>query len=184
MENSNMLKKILFFSLFIILVSCSSGSKLVQKNVIKTGMTKNDLDIVLAYRTFWDQVNVPNAYREYFRQQKKEILAPDKKNKDIYYVFKNVNKPMKCGWILCNSGDGFLDKTFSNYNDASSYILGSSKEPKKTVSIEDNGKISEISTNRGNGTFVNDLGSLIEAYKSGKITKKEFDKKKDAILSE
>ena len=50
--------------------------------------------------------------------------------------------------------------------------------------IQDNGKISEISTNRGNGTFVNDLGSLIEAYKSGKITKKEFDKKKDAILSE
>ena len=41
-------------------------------------MTKNDLDIVLAYRTFWDQVNVPNAYREYFRKQKKEILAPDK----------------------------------------------------------------------------------------------------------
>ena len=40
--------------------------------------------------------------------------------------------------------------------------------------IEDKGKISEISTNRGNGTFVNDLGSLIEAYKSCKITKKEL----------
>ena len=179
-----MQNKIIFCLIFFLLASCSSGSKLVQKNVIKTGMTKTELDIVLAYRTFWDQVNVPNAYREYFRKQKKEILAPDKKNKDIYYVFKYVNKPMKCGWIFCNSGDGLLDKTFTNYADASSYILGSSKEPKKTVSIEDNGKISEISTNRGNGTFVNDLGSLIEAYKSGKITKKEFNKKKDAILSE
>ncbi len=184
MKNLNMLKKIFLCSIFIFLVSCSSGSKLVQKNIIKTGMTKNDLDIVLAYRTFWDQVNVPNAYREYFRKQKKEILAPDKKNKDIYYVFKNVNRPMKCGWILCNSGDGFLDKTFSNYVDASSYILGTSKKPKKTVSIEDNGKISEISTKRRNGTLVSDLGSLIESLKSGKISQEEFDKKKEELLSE
>ena len=95
---------------FIILTSCATGSSLVDKNIIKPGMTKLDLNFVLAYRTFWDQVSIPTAYREYFPSQKKEILAPDKKNKDVYYVFKNVYRPVKCGWILCDEGDGTLDK--------------------------------------------------------------------------
>ena len=177
-------QKLKHLLIILALGSCATGSTLVEKNIIKPGMTKNDLDGVLAFRSFLDQVAVPTAYREYFSNERKEILAPDKKNKDIYYVFKNVNKPMKCGWILCNSGDGFLDKTFSNYVDASSYILGTSKKPKKTVSIEDNGKISEISTKRRNGTLVSDLGSLIESLKSGKISQEEFDKKKEELLSE
>ena len=71
---------------FIILTSCATGSSLVDKNIIKPGMTKLDLNYVLAYRTFWDQITVPTAYREYFQSQKKEILAPDKKIK-IFIMF-------------------------------------------------------------------------------------------------
>ena len=96
-------------------------------------MTKGDLDFVLAYRSFWDQVNIPTAYREYFSNERKEILAPDKTDKDIYYVFRNVFQPVKCGWLMCNSGDGTLDKTFSNYSDAVNYVTGAKKNQKKQL---------------------------------------------------
>ena len=147
-------------------------------------MTKLDLNFVLAYRSFWDQVSVPLAYREYFFEQKKEILAPDKKNKDIYYVFKNVYKPMTCGWLLCKEGDGTLEKTFTNYTQAVKFVTGENKEPKKTISIEQDGKTEEIPSADADKSVVNDLAQLIEDYKSGKISKSEFETKKKQILSE
>lgn len=170
--------------IFVICVSCATGSSLVNKNIIKPGMTKLDLNWILASRTFWDQITVPTAYREYFPSQKKEILAPDKKNKDIYYVFKNVYKPVKCGWVLCNEGDGVLDKTFFNYSGAIQYVTGDVKKPKKTISIEENGKVAVIPSGSKKGTMVSDLGNLIESFKSGKISKQEFEKRKEEILSE
>ena len=85
-------------------------------------------------RSFWDQITVPTAYREYFKDQRKEILAPDKKNKDIYYVFKNVYQPVTCGWILCKEGNGTLERTFSNYTKAVKFVTGENKEPKKRKS--------------------------------------------------
>ena len=173
-----------FIGLLFLLTACASGSSLVEKNVIKPGMTKLDLNFVLAYRSFWDQVAVPLAYREYFVEQKKEILAPDKKNKDIYYVFKNVYKPMTCGWLLCKEGDGTLEKTFTNYTQAVKFVTGENKEPKKTISIKQDGKTEEIPSGDSDKSVVNNLAQLIEDYKSGKISKSEFETKKKQILSE
>ena len=173
-----------FIGLLFLLSACATGSSLVEKNVIKPGMTKLDLNFVLAYRSFWDQVSVPLAYREYFFEQKKEILAPDKKNKDIYYVFKNVYKPMTCGWLLCKEGDGTLEKTFTNYAQAVKFVTGENKEPKKTISIEQDGKTEEIPSTDADKSVVKDLAGLIEDYKSGKISKEQFETKKKQILSE
>ena len=122
-----------FIGLLFLLTACATGSSLVEKNVIKPGMTKLDLNFVLAYRSFWDQVSIPLAYREYFFDQKKEILAPEKKNKDIYYVFKNVYKPMTCGWLLCKEGDGTLEKTFTNYTQAVKFVTGKKKTLKNYI---------------------------------------------------
>ena len=176
--------KIIFIGLLFLLSACASGSSLVEKNIIKPGMTKLDLNFTLSYRSFWDQVSVPTAYREYFVEQRKEILAPDKKNIDIYYVFKNVNQPMTCGWLLCKEGDGTLEKTFNNYTKAVKFVTGKNKDPKKTISIEQDGKIEEIPSDASNKSVVNDLGRLIEDYKSGKISKEQFETKKKQILSE
>ena len=73
-------------SILLFLSSCATGSSLVERNIIKPGMTKGDLDFVLAYRSFWDQVNIPTAYREYFSNERKEILAPIKQIK-IFTMF-------------------------------------------------------------------------------------------------
>ena len=142
-------------------------------------MSKLDLNWVLAYKTFWDQVSVPTAYREYFAHYKKEILAPDKKNKDIYYVFRNVNRPVSCGWLLCNEGDGYLDKTFSNYTDAVKYITGEKKKPKKTITIVEDDKETEVPSD---DDMIEKLSKLAEDYQSGKITEEEFKSKKTEIL--
>jgi len=171
-------------SILLFLSSCATGSTLVEKNIIKPGMTKGDLDFVLAYRSFLDQVNIPTGYREYFSNERKEILAPDKADKDIYYVFRNVYQPVKCGWLMCNSGDGILDKTFSNYSDAVNYVTGVKKKPKQTITIEENGQVAEIPVNSKKGTVFSDLSGLIESFKSGKISREEFEERKKQILDE
>tara|TARA_Y100001970_G_scaffold284438_2_gene401812 strand:- start:664 stop:1197 length:534 start_codon:yes stop_codon:yes gene_type:complete len=176
------MKKLLFVTLFF-LYSCSTGSQLVEKKIIKPGMTKLDVNFILSYRTFWDQISVPTAYREYFSKEKKEILAPDKKNKDIYYVFRNVYQPVTCGWVLCKEGDGILDKTFSNYSMAAKYVTGEKKEPKKSLTIVENDTTQEVNfVAESKETVVDELSKLINEYKSNKITKEEFDRRKEEIL--
>ena len=147
-------------------------------------MTKLDVNWALYTKAFWHQILIPTAYREYFSNEKKEILASDRKNKDIYYVFKNVYQPVKCGWVLCKEGDGILDKTFSNYSEAVKYATGKKKEPKKSLTIVENNETEEINfaADGNQETIVNDLSKLIEDYKSGKITKEEFNRQKAEIL--
>ncbi len=147
-------------------------------------MSKLDINWILYTKAFWHQILIPTAYREYFSNKKKEILANDSKNKDIYYVFKNVYQPVKCGWVLCKEGDGILDKTFSNYSEAVKYVTDKYKKPKKSLTIIENNKIQKINfaADGGEESIVNDLSKLIEDYKSGKITKEEFNRQKAEIL--
>ena len=147
-------------------------------------MTKFEVDWVLYTKAFWHQILLPTSYREYFAKERKEILANDKKIKDIYYVFRNVNTPVKCGWMLCKEGDGILDKTFSSYSEAVKYVTGEKKEPKKSLTIVENNETEEINfaADGNQETIVNDLSKLIEDYKSGKITKEEFNRQKAKIL--
>ena len=56
-------------------------------------MTKGDLDFVLALDRFGIKL-IYQVYREYFSNERKEILALDKTDKDIYYVFRNVFQPV------------------------------------------------------------------------------------------
>ena len=174
----------LLLIILIFVYSCSTGSQLTQKDKIKPGMSKLDINWTLYTKAFWHQILIPTAYREYFSNEKKEILASDRKNKDIYYVFKNVYRPVKCGWVLCKEGDGILDKTFSNYSEAVKYATGKKKEPKKSLTIVENNKTEEINfaADENQETIVDDLNKLIEDYKAGKISKEEFDKQKEKIL--
>ena len=91
---------------------------------------------------------------------------------------------MTCGWLLCKEGDGTLEKTFTNYTQAVKFVTGENKEPKKTILIEQDGKTEEIPSSNSDKSVVNDLAALIEDYKSGKITKSEFENKKKQLLSE
>ena len=63
-------------------------------------MTKLDVNFELSYRSFWDQITVPTAYREYFKDQRKEILLENKiyeklsdlkKEKEIFEDHNNIS---------------------------------------------------------------------------------------------
>ncbi|MDC0408053.1 DMAP1-binding domain-containing protein [Candidatus Pelagibacter sp.] len=171
-------KVISIFTFFIFLSGCSSGTKVVNSNKIKPGMSKDKVNLVLYVNAMMDQITIPQSYREYFSSEKKEILGDDKGK--VYYVFKNVYTPVKCGILLCTAGDGILEKTFFSYSDARKFVKGQEIikiEPKTTVSIENNGQINEVET-----ADIDKLQTLIKDFESGKITEEEFNNKKSEII--
>ena len=81
--------KVIFLFIFTILVaSCSTGTKVVNSDKIKPGMTKIDVEWVLASRAIIHQAALPAGYREYFSDSKKEILSDERKQ--VYYVYTLV----------------------------------------------------------------------------------------------
>ena len=174
-----LLKIISVLSFLIFLSGCfSSGAKLVNSNKIKPGMTKIDVEWVLASRALMYQAALPEGYREYFSSSRKEILS-DEQNQ-VYYIYKNVYTPVKCGFLMCDLGDGILEKTFFNYSDARKFIKGEEKikiMPKTTVTIENNGQSNEVESED-----IIKLQVLIKDFESGKITEEEFIAKKSKII--
>tara|TARA_Y100000590_G_C15256172_1_gene839422 strand:- start:49 stop:624 length:576 start_codon:yes stop_codon:yes gene_type:complete len=175
-------KKILILPFVFLLTACATPDNLIKENKIRSGMSKYDVDDVIIFRSFWNQIFIPEAYREYFPKEKKEILSGT--GKHVYYVFRNVDTKVKCGWLLCEYGNGILDKTFTNYKDAVNYIvddekIAAKKEPKKTITITENNVETEVPDD--NDTM-KQLTKLMDDYKSGKISKEEFTSKKTEIL--
>ena len=171
-------KFIIILPILLFLNNCSTGAKVVDSNKIKPGMTKLDVEWVLSYTAINYQAAIPTGYREYFSNLKKEILADEKKQ--VYYVYKNVFTPVTCGFLLCNLGDGVLEKTFFDYSDARNFIKGKEETkivPKNTITIENNGQLDEIDR----ADIVN-MQSIIEDLENGKITEEEFNIKKSEIL--
>ena len=141
-------------------------------------MSKDKVNIILYVNAMMDQITIPQSYREYFNTEKKEILGDDKGN--VYYVFKNVYIPVKCGILLCIAGNGVLEKIFFDYNQAREFIKGEEIlkiKKKKTVTIETNGVSNEIET-----ADIENLQSIIKDYEGGIITEEEFNIKKSEIL--
>ena len=171
--------KVIFLFIFTILVaSCSTGTKVVNSDKIKSGMTKIDVEFVLSFTAINYQAGIPTGYREYFSNLKKEILADEKKQ--VYYVYKNVFTPVTCGFLLCNLGDGILEKTFFDYSDARNFVKGKEDikiEPKSTITIESNGQLDEVDS-----ADIVKLQSLIKDFESEKITEEEFNKRKLEII--
>ena len=176
-------EKFLIFPFIFLIVACASPDSLIKKNKIRPGMNKVDVESAIVFGSFWNQIFIPEAYREYFSKERKEILSGT--GKHIYYVFRNVNTKVKCGWMLCEYGDGILDKTFKNYKDAVNYIIddkeiAAKKEPKKTITIVENNTETEISED---DEMMKKLSKLMEDYKNGKISKEEFSSKKAELLN-
>ena len=175
-------RKILILPFIFFLTACATPTELVKKNKIRPGMNKYEIDNVLIFKSFWNQLFIPEGYREYFFKEKKEILSGT--GKHIYYVFKNVNTKVTCGWLLCDYGNGILDKTFTNYRDAVNHIIddekiAAKKEPKKTITIVEDNIETEVPEDE---EMMKQLSKLMKDYKSGKISKEEFTSKKTEIL--
>lgn len=175
-------KKLSLFILLFFLTACfASNNRLVSSGKIYPGMNKYELNFIFAYQSILENPLLPLSYREYFNKERMEILSDDN-DRNIYYVFKNVNQPVTCGWIICKFGDGVLDDTFYNYNLAVNHIKKTTNQEyisKKTVTIQENNK--NIEVNKSEDTL-SKLKKASDDYRSGKITEAEFEKIKEDIL--
>jgi len=175
-------KVILLITFSLVLSGCfASSQKLVDANKIRVGMTKYRVNSVFAFQSIFENPLLPLSYREYFAAEKKEILSDDN-NRNVYYVFSNVNTQVTCGWVMCDFGDGRLSRIFTNYNDAVNYIKKTntnSKKPKKTLTIKQNGQSKEISND---SSVMSQIKKLSKDYKDGKITEEQFEEGKTEIL--
>lgn len=173
---------LLLFVIFFI-SACAAPTSLIKDNKIRPGMSKVDVENAIIFGSFWNQIFIPEAYREYFPKEKKEILSGT--GKKVFYIFNRVDTPVQCGWLLCKYGNGYLEKTFTSYSEAISYVvndekIASEKKPKKTITIIEDNVETEVPDDE---KMLQKLNELVKDYKSGKITEEEFISKKTELLN-
>ena len=163
-------RKILILPFIFFLTACTTGSQIIGSGDVRVGINKSELQSLLFKSYPSEDPFIPGGDSNMFYKENKEIINGSAKT--VFYVFRNVTKPVKCGWILCKEGNGYLEKWFYSYSEARDYVtkkeLPKVKAQKKIV-IKDK-------------DVVNALNKLIEDYKSGKINKEEFSSKKADIL--
>jgi len=172
----NLLKSMFLTSLIIALTSCVTGSSVISKGNVYTGMSKSDLRGKLLRTYMGDDPFLPNEHKSSYDSSKKiEIIWGSSAN--VFYVFENVYKPITCGIILCNEGNGVLKSWHFTLGDARSSL-----NTKKKIVQKKQPKISVSSNSNLNVDYIKELNKLIDDLESGKITQKEFNTKKNKIL--
>ena len=96
------------------------------KKLINERYSKNNLGNLPNSAAFFSDRN--EVINDNYQLKNKEILGDDKGR--VYYVFKNVTTPVSCGWLMCLPGNGYLEKTFFNYQEAVKFVTGDNKEKK------------------------------------------------------
>jgi hypothetical protein len=173
------LKKIFydrFYLIFFIFISaCATGQSLISQNNIYIGMNKNQLRNVFLTSYLSEDPFLNDSFNRFYSNQNKEILAGS--SQSVFFVFKNVTKPLKCGFLLCDYGNGTLESYHFNYNQAVDSIIQSNQ--KNTSTVKNNTK---TTTDPIKGDTLQQLLELSRDFKSGKISKQEFESKKAEIL--
>ncbi len=162
-------RKILGLSFVFFLAACTTGSQKISSGDVRSGMSKGELRTALSMTYPSEDPFLTSGISKMFYNENKEIIYGSAQT--VFYVFRNVTKPIKCGWI-CDYGNGYLEKWFYSYSDAANYIT-----KKKTPKVKAKKKI--ITKDKD---VVDNLNKLIEEYQSGKISKEEFTSKKAEIL--
>ena len=163
-------KKILLLPFVFFLVSCATGSQIISSGDILIGMTKQELrnQLFISYPS--EDPFMSGSTSKMFYKQNKEIISGS--SQTVFYVFRNVTKPVKAGWVITDNGNGQLEKWFYSYIDAKNFI-----EKKEKTIIKTTKK-----TITKDKDVVDNLNKLVEEYKAGKISKEEFASKKAEIL--
>ena len=163
-------------SLIITLTSCVTGSSVVSKGNVYSGMSKSDLRGKLLRTYTGDDPFLKSEHKNLYDSSKKiEIIWGSSAN--VFYVFENVYKPMTCRTFTCDYGSGSLKSWHFTLADARSSL-----NTKKKIVQKKQPKISVSSNSNLNVDYIKELNKLIDDLESGKITQKEFNTKKNKIL--
>ena len=165
----------------LFIIGCTSGTKIISDNKLQQGLSKNQFGTKFFMASPKHYIYIPEAGRLYDGSTKTEILWS--LSKDYYYVFNNVTRPVSCGKIICDRGNGNFETYFTSITQAKSYIDKKyrNKATIKEIKKEFPKKTLTVKTEESN-TTIKILELLIEDYKSGKITESEFKKRKKVLL--
>ncbi len=69
------MKKIITLNCLLFLVACATGQELVKENKIRIGMSKADVEFVMAFQAnVASEIFLPLSYREYNRKRTKRFV--------------------------------------------------------------------------------------------------------------
>jgi hypothetical protein len=167
------LSKIFVLFTLTFLYGCASGVSIINNNEIYVGMSKSQLRNVHLKTYMGDDPFISGSFSNFDFTKKNEIISGA--NKKVFFVFENVDKPIKCGF-LCDYGNGKLKSWHYSYIEAKNSLTKDikqiQKQPKLILSSNDN----------SNENYIKLLNNLIKDFENGIITEEEFNKKKSEIL--
>ena len=115
------MKKLLgILVLGLLLSGCATTDSIVSSGKLKTDMSKSDLESVFFSSYAGDDPFIPGGGSSFFPNSGKEIIWGS--NKKMFYVFKNVSKPVSCGTFLCKVGNGTLERWYYGLENARASI--------------------------------------------------------------
>tara|TARA_Y100001970_G_scaffold170738_1_gene208683 strand:+ start:102 stop:620 length:519 start_codon:yes stop_codon:yes gene_type:complete len=166
-----------FLFIAVMISSCVTGSQIVSGNKIYKGMSKLQFSNQFLFASIGEHpmLNENDSSSRYFSKTRSEIIWANDSN--LFYVFKNVSTPVKCGFWMCNYGNGNFDSYFYTYKDAVDYL-----DPQKTTKEIEQKPL--VVTSSLEIEKVNKLEELIEEFESGNIDQEEFNRKKKEIIDE
>ena len=174
------MKKYLGLFIFLIFLNSCSGTTTsrMKGNKIYIGMDKKQFCYLFnSFKFKQDPCAIGrNNIHMYFPSTKTEIFADD--NREVFFVFLNVFRPWKRKTLGIDEGDGWLGKIFYNYNEAYDYANTHLKQ--KKIKKSEKKKQSNSTTN--SDTRVSIMELLIQDYKTGKIDRDEFERRKKILL--
>jgi hypothetical protein len=166
--------KISLFALLLFVYGCATGTSIVNNGEVYAGMSKIKLRNV-HFKTFpVDDPFLPDSFSKYDSIKRTEIISGS--SQKVFYVLENVYKPVKCGVILCDYGDGKLKSWHYSLNDAITSLTKQTKQVKKQP------KLIASSTDNSNKDYILELNNLIKDFENGSISEEEFNRKKAEIL--
>ena len=110
--------------------------------------------------------------RYYYYKDNVEVL----KQGNMYAVFKNVTTPTTSNFVVNKFGNGTFVAEVYGWSEAERLIARLKPKPQKKI------KSAPVNTNQGGNLKVNKLDQLIKDFESGKISRREFNKRKKELL--
>lgn len=173
------MRYVIFLLVLVLLNSCTTGQELISSGEIQKGLSKQDMRSKFLSSTLSEDPFLPEGGRLYFSDSKTEIVYPT--SKSHFYVFTNVNKPIKCGNWSCDLGNGYFDSWHVSITAARNYIDENYGNKKKIVTKKKNTKLPKI-TEPNSSEKIEKLQKLINKFENGNISREEFNKQKKELL--
>ena len=146
------------------LYGCATTDSVISSGQIYKGMSKINAQKVLFTTYPGDDPFLPDGGEQYYEDKKKEILWGY--GKKVYYVFKDVTIPQRCGAFICNYGNGTLESWHYTLSAALATVDTKKKVAKKTPSVSSSSGSKKRASGGASGSafFVTNKGHIITNY--------------------